>query len=262
MTLISRTVVYVLLLILIASCSEQSNRRDHYFLDGYDNLEFRDENGNPVLPNQFITRGSINGIQQYLVRDTSLTLVHKRTGYPYSGYIRTFHRNRYNIQGEFEDGKIFRLRYWHPNRTLGMDQKFNEKTMSLWSSAGNLVVSANKNEMYYYYSGTQAIKEIITDTMHSYYDREGELERYTVRRDSASIHFDGSGTMRRYFPFKAGVGLHGMVKEWHANGQLKVIGEYVNGRQSGDWVEYDSLGNEVKREVYPDRNKADSKMDP
>ncbi|MFP8490075.1 toxin-antitoxin system YwqK family antitoxin [Gracilimonas sp. Q87] len=253
MALIFRSIVYLMLFFIVSSCAEQSNGRSHYFLNGYENLEFRDENGNVVSPREFITSGNTNGARHYMIRDTSLNLVHRRSGDPYSGYIRTFHRHRYNIQAEFDEGKIFRLRYWYPNRTLAMDQNFIEKTMSLWNSTGNLMASANKDEMYYYYSGSQGIKEIIMDTMHSYYDREGQLERYTVRRDSASIHFDSAGTMRRYFPFKAGVGFHGIVKEWHANGHLKVIGEYVNGRQSGDWVEYDSLGNEVKRERYPDR---------
>jgi len=244
---------YVLLLVIICSCAEKSERNGHYFLDGYDNLEFRDTTGDPVSPREFIDRTSMNGYRYYRVQDTSLTLVHKRSGDPYTGYIRTFHRDRYNLQGEFEDGKIFRLRYWHPGRELAMDQKFKEGTMSLWSSTGSLVVSANDNELYYYYSGSQAIKEIISDTMHSYYNKEGDLERYTVRRDTVSILYDADGNMRRYFPFKPGVGLHGTVKEWHPNGQLKVIGDYVNGRQSGEWVEYDSVGREVNREVYPDR---------
>lgn len=244
---------YVVLLLIICSCTEEADKRSHYFLNGYDNLEFRDSSGDPVSPRAFIDRSSMNGYRYYRVQNTSLTLVHKRSGDPYTGYIRTFHRDRYNIQGEFENGKIFRLRYWHPNRVLAMDQKFGESTLSLWSSAGSLVASANDDEVYYYYTGSQAIKEIISDTMHSYYDQEGDLERYTVRKDSVSILYDAEGNMRRYFPFKPGVGLHGTVKEWHANGELKVTGEYVNGRQSGVWLEFDSLGKEVKREVYPNR---------
>lgn len=253
MTPVLRLLVYILFLFILSSCEDQSNGREHYFLDGYDNLEFRDSAGNPVSPGEFIDRSSMNGYRYYQVRDTNLVLVHKRSGDPYKGYIRTFHRDRYNIQGEIKDGKIFRLKYWHPNRVLAMEQNFREGSMSLWSSAGSLVVSANDKEIYYYYPNSQGIKEIISDTMHSYYDREGELERYTVRRDTASILYDADGNIRRYFPIKPGVGLHGTVREWHPNGQLKVTGEYVNGRQSGIWVEYDSLGSEVNREVYPDR---------
>jgi antitoxin component YwqK of YwqJK toxin-antitoxin module len=259
MTHFKWTFIALLLLIISTSCKEVSNSREHYFLDGYDNLVFKDISGNTVLPGDFISRTTMNGYRYYRVRDTSLTLVHKRSGEPYTGYIRTFHRDRYNIQGEFEDGKIFRLRYWHPNRILAMDQKFREGTLSLWSSAGSLVASANDDEVYYYYTGSQTIKEIISDTMHSYYNREGDLERYTVRRDTLSILYDSEGNMRRYFPFKPGVGLHGVIKEWHPNGKLKVIGEYVNGRQSGVWIEYDSIGRVVNREEYPDRSVDDER---
>lgn len=252
MTNFSLTIIVLLILILTTSCTEESNRREHYFLDGYDNLEFRDTSGNPASPRDYINRTMMNGYRYYREMDTSLTLVHKRSGDPYTGYIRTFHNDRYNIQGEFEDGKIFRLRYWHPNRVLAMDHKYREGTMSLWSSSGSLVAAANENEIYYYYSGSQDIKEIRSETLHSYFDRNGELERYTISRDTASLWYDGNGNLLRYFPFKEGVGLHGSVREWHPNGQVKVKGEYVNGRQSGIWIEYDSLGNEVKREVYPD----------
>ena len=257
MTHFSRTILALCFLVLTTSCSEESNRREHYFLDGYHNLEFRDPSGNPVSPRDYIRKTSMNGYRYYRIIDSSLTLVHKRSGDPYTGYIRTFHRDRYNIQGEFEDGKIFRLRYWHPNRVLAMDRNFRDKTMSLWSSGGSLVAAANDKEVYFYYSGSQDIKEIRSDTMHSYFDREGELERYTVSRDTASLLYDGDGNLLRYLSFKAGVGLHGSVKEWYPNGQLKVRGEYVNGRQSGIWIEYDSLGNEVEREVYPDRDSAE-----
>jgi antitoxin component YwqK of YwqJK toxin-antitoxin module len=234
-----------------SACSSQTtNERQHFFLKGYDNLEFRDTAGNPVQPSEYIIPSRINGLRSYSVRDTSLTLVHKRTGNPYSGYIRTYHNDRYNLQGEFENGKMTRLRFWHPNRVLGMDAKFRNKTMSIWNEAGVLGASYNETERYYYYSGGQQIKEIIQDTMHSYFDKEGNLQRYTITTDTASIHYNAEGEMRAYYPFVKGKGLHGEVKQWHPNGQLKVSGKYKDGKQTGIWIQYDSLGNEINREDY------------
>lgn len=246
---------YLLVVLLgvmtFGACSQtDSNERKHFFLKGYDNLEFRDTFGNAVPPSEFIIPSRTNGHRAYSVRDTSLTLVHKRSGDPYSGYIRTFHKDRFNIQGEFENGKIIRLRFWYPNRVLGMDANLTNKTISIWDASGVLGASLNESETYYYYPGGQQIKEIIQDTMHSYFDKEGNLQRYTVSTDTASIRYNADGEMRAYYPFVQGVGLHGEVKQWHPNGQLKVAGRYEKGRQTGIWIQYDSLGNEIKRENY------------
>lgn len=232
--------------------SNSSNERTHYFLKGYDNLEFRDSAGNVVSPSNFINSSRINGFRAYSLPDTSLTLVHERTGNPYSGYIRTYHRDRYNIQGEFEDGKIFRLRFWYPNRVLGMDVNFKNQSLSLWNESGELGVKMNDEETYYFYPGGQQISQINNDTMSSYFDKEGNLDRYTISSDTATIHYSAEGEMRAYYPFIDGVGLHGEVKQWHPNGQLKVSGRYFEGRQVGIWIQYDSLGNEIKRENYGD----------
>lgn len=233
------------------ACSQpDTNEKQHFFLKGYDNLEFRDTSGNPVPPKEYIIPSRTNGYRAYSVRDTSLTLVHKRTGHPYSGYIRTYHKDRFNIQGEFEDGKMTRLRFWHPNRVLGMDANFQTKTMSLWNESGELGASNNGDETYYYYPGGKQISQIISDTLRSYFNKEGNLERYTVTTETATIHYNSEGEMRAYYPFAQGVGLHGEVKQWHSNGQLKVSGKYADGKQTGIWIQYDSLGNEIKRENY------------
>lgn len=240
-------------LMLLAACeADQANTREHYFLKGYDDIEFRDTNGVMVPPSQFITTSQMNGRRIYRIVDTSLTLVTKRTGTPYEGYIRTFHRDRHNLnlQGEFEGGKMYRLRYWHPNRTLGMDADYRSKSLSIWTSNGKLVVEANADETYYFYPGRNAIKEIINDTMRSYFDTEGDLERYVIYRDTATIHYNANGQKVSIFPFKKNVGMHGMVKQWYPNGQLKLEGRYENGSQVGTWIEYDSLGNLVERKEY------------
>mgnify|MGYP003110128174 CR=1 FL=1 len=242
-----------LISVLMSACSEeQSARQQHYFLKGYDELEFRTTDGVKVHPDQFIQARQRNGHRFYEVVDTSLTLVHKITDEPYDGYIRTFHRDRYNLnlQGEFENGKMFRLRYWHPNRTLGMDADLRDSTLSVWTSAGKIGIEANADEIYYYYPGQNAIKEIISDTMRSYFDTEGNLEHYSIYTDTASIHYYANGQKRAFYPFTQNVGLHGMVKEWYPNGQLKVKGRYENRKQVGTWTKYDSLGNVEERIEY------------
>lgn len=239
--------------LLMSACSEEkSSRQEHYFLKGYDDLEFRTPDGVSVPPSQFIRERNPNGHRVYEVVDTSLTLVHKITDEPYDGYIRTFHRDRYNLnlQGEFEDGKMFRLRYWHPDRTLGMDADLRDNTLSVWTKSGNIVIEANADETYHYYVGQNTIKEIVRDTMRSYFDAEGNLERYSIYSDTASIHYYADGQKRAFYPFKQNVGLHGRVKEWHPNGQLKMQGRYENRRQVGTWTKYDSLGNVEERIEY------------
>ena len=243
--------VLCLLILFVAGCSTNDDRsREHYFLKGYDDLGFYDREGNLVSPSNFISIHQVSGIRSYKIRDTSLVLLHNRSKEPYSGYIRTFHNERYNLQGEFEDGKMFRLRYWHPNRILGMDMKYREEVGSVWNSSGSLVASINPSETYYYYLGSQDIKEIVSDSMHSYYAKSGELERFTLRSDTSIINYDSNGILRSILSLQEGKGLHGPVRQYHPNGQLKMEGMHENGRQTGVWIEYDSLGNEIKREVF------------
>ncbi|MBD3616966.1 MAG: hypothetical protein HUJ22_10375 [Gracilimonas sp.] len=193
---------------------------------------------------------STNGFRSYGIRDTSLLLVHKRSGDPYTGFIRTFHRHTYNLQGEYKDGKMFRLRYWHPNRTLGMDADYTKNNTSLWDPSGNLVVAITPGETYYYYPGTRKIKEIRRDTIHSFFNIQGELTRYNIFTDSTMTFYYADGSPRLQLPYREGKTRDGLAKRWHPNGQLQAIGEYKDGTQYGTWIEYDSLGNEIKREVF------------
>lgn len=253
-TVVQPIVIGLLCLLMTGCNSKQSDRREHYFLRGYDELEFRDKNGITVPSDFYIGTIQINGQRSYQIRDTSLTLVNRYTGEPYSGYIRTFHRDRFNLnlQGEFEDGKMFRLRYWHPNRTLGMDADFMHQSWRIWNIGGNIMAESNEDETYYYYpeKDRNLIKEIISDTMRSYFDREGNLERYTKYSDSASIHYYPTGQKRAVFPFRRNGGMNGLVQEWYPNGQLKVQGLYENGEQVGTWVKFDSLGNVEEKIKY------------
>jgi antitoxin component YwqK of YwqJK toxin-antitoxin module len=239
-------------MIIASACSTEKKQSEHYFLDGYDHLEFRDENGNKVSPSEYIYSSQVNSTQGYFIADSTLTLYNTRSDAPYSGYIRTFDSRRYNLQGEFEDGKMYRLRYWHGNRTLGMDVNYRENTGTLWSDAGAIRVSWNTYEMYYYNSITNQIKQIITDTMTSYFSEEGDLTGYTVTGDSTTTHYYGDGNPRFRFPRGVRGPADGIVKRWHPNGQIQVEGQFKKGEQSGLWIEYDSLGNEINRIEYSD----------
>lgn len=242
---------YLFLGMILGACSGDRNEEtSHYFLDGYDDLEFQDSGGNSVPVSHFITRTEMNGVQTYRLEDTSLVLVNKNSEEPYTGYIRTFDEYRNNLQGEFEGGKINRLRYWHPNRTLGMDTDFREQTGTVWNRRGEMVANWNAKETYYIDPGTQIIRRIIEDSLTSYFDENGDLSRYTIRSDSAIINYYADGTPRFKFPVTPGGIREGEVKRWHPNGQLQVVGQYKNGWQHGTWIEYDSLGNEIDREVW------------
>lgn len=42
----------------------------------------------------------------------------------------------------------------------------------------------------------------------------------------------------------------GKVQRWYPNGQIRADGQFKNWEESGTWVEYDSLGNEINRIEY------------
>ena len=238
------------LLIALAACTNAPPKKEHYFLDGYDHLEFRDTTGVAVPPKEYIGSSQVNGVRMYSIRDTSLVLFNTRSEEPYRGFIRTFDSRDYNLQGEFQDGKMFRLRYWYASRRLGMDADYIKDTGSIWDKIGRLAVSWNAGELYYIDPATQKITEIRTDTLTSYYDKKGNLRSYTVRTDSSFVQYYANGQPRFKFPYSEVGPRSGKVRRWYPNGQVQVTGQYTNGEQSGVWIEYDSLGIEVKREVY------------
>lgn len=239
----------VVFISFLNACSAEERQSEHYFLDGYEHLEFRDDSGHVVSPSDYIYSSQVNNSRGYFIADSTLRLYNTRTEEPYTGYIRTFHSRNYNLQGEFEDGKMHRLRYWHANRTLGMDVNYRKATGSIWLGNGNLAVSWNSEEMYYLDPATQSIERIISDTLTSYFDEEGEMEYYTVTRDTAYMNYYPDGTPRFEIP-RRGDDRTGILRRWYPNGQLRVEGRYIKGREFGVWVEYDSLGNEIKRIDY------------
>jgi antitoxin component YwqK of YwqJK toxin-antitoxin module len=249
---VKNTVIFLVFLCVGMGCSSEEKKEEHYFLDGYDHLEFRDTVGQQALPQDYIYSMQINGVRGYFLRDSSLTLINTRNEAPYSGYIRTFDGRNYNLQGEFKGGKMYRLRYWYGNRRLGMDVEYKKETGSIWTAGGKLAVNWNSEEMYYYNMITRQIKQIRTDTLTSYFNEDGDLTNYIVRTDTAVIHYYADGTPRFLFPItESGEDRrNGVVIRWHPNGQIQVKGQYKNGWQNGLWIEYDSLGNEISRKVF------------
>ncbi|MGN8225673.1 toxin-antitoxin system YwqK family antitoxin [Gracilimonas sp. BCB1] len=236
--------------IALGACSAEKQKEEHYFLDGYDHLEFRDSTGVVVPPNQYIGSYQLNGVRMYDVIDTTLVLHNTRSGEPYRGFIRTFDSRDYNLQGEFENGEMFRLRYWYASRRLGMDADYRKQTGSIWDKLGRLAISWNPDELYFIDPASQKITQIRTDTMTSYYDKSGNLTSYTVRTDTSFVQYYADGQPRFKFPYSEVGPRSGKVMRWHPNGQIQVTGQYKDGEQSGVWIEYDSLGNEIKRESY------------
>lgn len=234
-------------LLLVIGCGE-TPAPDHYFLDGYPELIFKNKEGIPVPTAFFITNELDNGSNTYKVLDPSLTLTYRKDSEPYSGYIRTYHWGIYNIEGTFKDGKIQRLRYWHPNRVLGMDANYVEESGQIWNSDGARSISWNANQHVHFNPSTQKPREIQEDSLTSYFKISGEMDYYTIRTDTMSFSYFPDGSPRFFRPI--GLNGNGEVKRWHANGTLRAVGRFKNGEETGTWIEYDSLGQIITKEVY------------
>jgi hypothetical protein len=221
---------------------------DHYFLDGYPQLIFRTSAGNPVPTEFFIARMSENSSQYYQVLDTALQLTYRKDGRPYSGYIRTYHRGRYNIEGTFRNGSIERLRFWHPNRILGMDLMVSSNVGQVWNLDGARSISWNGKERILFNPLTQRAREIHDDTLSTFFNFRGEVSYYTLRADSMSYSYYTDGSPRFFLP--NGLSGNGEVRRWYPNGQLRAQGQYRNWRQVGTWIEYDTTGVEINREEF------------
>lgn len=246
----------VILLGILFGCAPQPEP-DHYFLDGYPELIFRDTSDQVVPTQFFIEDESENGSHYYNVKDPSLLLTYRKDGRPYSGYIRVFHWGIYNIEGIFKEGSIQRLRFWHPNRVLGMDQDFVTRTATVWNINGERSITWNSAERIYLYANTQQAREIQSDTISTFFDMDGTVSHYTIRRDSTNYSYFANGTPRYFSPNN--ISGNGIVKRWHPNGVLRAIGEYKNWQQVGVWIEYDSLGQEINREVFDSQEGSDIK---
>lgn len=247
----NRFILYILFIqcILILGCTSPKER-PHYFLDGYDELEFRDSKNNGVLVREFIIYDQRNSVTTYQVLDTTLTLVKKKSGEPYSGFVRTYHWDINNIEGIFKKGKIRRLRYWHSNRRLGMDANFETETGQVWTFLGDLAITWNSEEEIFLNPSTQKIRRIQNDTTTTNFDIEGVLANYSIRSDSNFVRYYPDGSPGFIFPINRFGRIHGQVKRWHLNGELRAIGEYRNGQEYGTWIEYDSLGKEIDRKEW------------
>ena len=232
---------------IMIGCAHEP-KPDHYFLDGYPQLIFRTVEGDVVPTRFFIRRSSENGAHFYTILDASLRLTTRKDGKPYSGYIRTYDHSSYNIEAIFEDGTIKRLRFWHPNRVLGMDEDFNTSIGTVWNLDGGRSITWNSKERILFNPATKKPREIHEDSLSTYFDNNGEITYYTQRGDSMNYSYFANGNPRFFTPNTTRG--NGQVKRWHSNGQLRAVGQYQNWNQVGTWVEYDSSGVEINREEF------------
>lgn len=223
---------------------------EYFFLDGYPELIFMDSLDNPYEPYYYIAHIPQNGMSTYIVQDHSLQLKNRKSKEPYTGFIRTYHWGVYNIEAIFEEGEMQSLRYWHPNRQLAMDMDYNSGIGSAWNNLGDLTITWEPGERQYRNPTTNRIRQIRNDSTTYYFDLEGELRYYSIQSDTAFLQFYGDGSPRFLFPTTINGSRNGPVKRWHSNGQLQVIGQYKDGKEFGTWIEYDSLGREVERQVW------------
>ncbi len=245
------SLIYSIVLSTIVSMGcEEDPKPDHYFLDGYPELYFINQEGNPVPTEFFISDLNMNSMTVYDVLDHDLTLVNRKSKEPYSGFIRTYHWGIYNIEAIFEEGKIHRLRYWHPNRQLAMDRNYISNTGKAWTNTGALSITWDGRETQTRNIATGNIRTIYNDSISYYFNFDGELNYYSTRTDSSIMQYYANGSPRFLFPIYRNGIRDGVVKRWHPNGQLRAEGQYKNGVESGLWIEYDTMGNEVKRLNY------------
>tara|TARA_R110000868_G_scaffold235273_6_gene489072 strand:- start:12509 stop:13207 length:699 start_codon:yes stop_codon:yes gene_type:complete len=230
-------------------CNSNS-RNDYFFLAEYPELVFTDEQYNPIPTRFYISHMSQNGMSTYIIQDHSLTLRYRRSQEPYSGFIRTYHWGVYNIEAIFEEGKIERLRYWHPNRQLAMDMDYQTGIGSAWTSTGALAITWEGKEIQYRNITTNKIKQIKNDSLTYYFDFDGELKYYTTINDTSYVQFYADGSPRFMLPIWNKGLRTGLVRRWHPNGEIQVTGRYLDGEEFGIWIEYDSLGKEVDRVEY------------
>ena len=237
------------LAIVCLGCNTEE-KPDHFFLDGYPDLYFVNQDGNPVPTSFFINHVNMNSMTIYEISDTPLKLVYRKNKEPYSGFIRTYHWGIYNIEAVFEGGNIIRLRYWHPNRQLAMDMDYRANTGKAWTNTGILSITWDGRETQTRNTATGNIRSIRNDSISYFFDFDGELSFYSTRTDSSIMQYYADGTPRFLFPINKNGIRHGEVKRWYPNGQLRAKGQYREGVESGVWVEYDSLGKEVERVKY------------
>jgi antitoxin component YwqK of YwqJK toxin-antitoxin module len=227
----------------LLSCKER--RREYFFLEEYPELVLRDKSGAPFSQRQYIDNVNQNGIMTYVVKDSAAMLFERKSGNPYSGFIRTFHWGIYNVEAVYEDGYIQRLRYWHPNRVLAQDMDYANGTGYAWNAFGELSIVWEPDETQYRNPLKRTIRRLITDSVTYHYDFNGDLYYYTKSNDSLFMQYYPDGTPRFQIPVGENGMRDGEVKRWHPNGTLRALGYYKDGKEDGIWFEYDSLGNPI-----------------
>lgn len=234
---------------IYGGCNSQK-KSPHFFLDGYPQLIFKDSRENLVPTHFFIKHSSVNGVSTFEVRDTTLRLYERKSNELYSGYIRTYHWGMNNIEAVFIRGRIQKLRFWHPNRVLGQDSDYNTGIGKVWNFDGELSITWDEKEEIHRNPMTQRIRQVIEDSITTYFNFDGEITRYTIRTDSTFKQFYPDGSPRFFFPqYRNGL-RNGTVRRWYPNGQLQAVGQYRNGKEFGTWIEYDSLGLEINRQIW------------
>ena len=236
---------------IFLGCTAPSGPRSHFFLASYPNLEFRDSLGTATSSRSYIRWEQLNSVTTYQIEDASLTLVDRETGQPYTGSVKAFHWFAYNLQADYEAGKMMRLRYWHPNGVLGMDLDKRSNMGKTWNEHEQLAIDWRGDETVYYNPSTSKVREIRKEERREYYDRMGQMTYYRVQTDTAIWLYYPNDSPRMIFPYHQGLRMrNGIVKQWHPNGQLKAIGRYENNEETGTWIGYDTLGVEIERQIF------------
>lgn len=255
-----RSIVFLILITVAIGCTNQPGHRPHFFLASYPNLEFRDSTGAAIWPGNYIQWEQINAVTTYQIRNDELILVEKETGNTYNGSVKAFHWFAYNLQADFENGKMKRLRYWHPNGELGMDLDKLTNKGSTWNEHTRLAIDWNGDKTVYYNPSSGNVREIRQGEKRQYFDNLGVMTHYRVRTDTAIWLYYADDSPRMKFPYHRDNTIRGEVRQWHPNGQLKAIGQYENNEEVGTWIGYDSLGVEIEHQIFDNGKLVEKKV--
>lgn len=238
------------MILCLFSCNSPST--DHFFLNEYPQLQFERENGSIYPERRFIASTNEYGVLTFSVRGYAAQLVDKKKDNPYTGFVRTYYDDLYNLEARFKNGWIQRLRVWHPNRVLAMDRDYMTGRGSAWDSQGRLTVNWEDSETQIRNPQTGKMRRLIQDSVTWYFDENGMVDWFSVTSDTAITQYYADSTARFRYPRERFGAATGSVKRWYPNGSLHIDGYYVNGEESGIWKEYDRNGKLVKEIDYRD----------
>lgn len=160
---------------------------------------------------------------------------------PFTGVVEKQHWKLDHLtqRGEFRDGKLQQLTIWYDNGAKNQESYYNNRFEEEgiysrgWYPGGELHFEDKPGQFVMYYEDGSVKSRTFGDSRIDYWPNGQKQVQWSY--NSSDLYQ-----------------LDGPMKVWHRNGRLGITGEYVNNKKEGIWMEYDSLGTLIKKEVYED----------